>query len=76
MIIAPPIVPGIPAANSNPVKELSLAKAAILEFIAPASAYILFSSSKCISANLSVEIIAPSKPLSETSRLLPFPKIK
>ena len=76
MTIAPPIVPGIPAANSNPVSSFSLAKEAIAEFNAPASALILVSLSAETSVKFFKETTVPSYPSSETRRLLPFPSTK
>ena len=74
----PPIVPGIPAANSRPVSPADSAACDTAGSDAPASAVIvLFSRSTSILLKCFRKFtITPSKPLSLTSRLLPRPRIK
>ena len=73
--IAPPTVPGIPAANSRPVREFFVAADASAESLRPAPAYI-FKPSILIVFKFYVEITAPSIPLSDTRRFEPLPIIK
>ena len=72
---APPIVPGIPPANSNPASEFLSAVFEIVDNSAPACIIIL-SSVTSIFLRLSAIFITISLiPLSFTKRLLPFPII-
>ena len=75
--MAPPIVPGIPLANSNPEISLFASFWANSPSFTPAPTIILnlsFSSSISIFF-ISIFNTIPSIPSSLTSKLLPFPKI-
>ena len=72
MTQAPPTVPGIPAANSNPVRPHFKARLAALESSTPEPARRI-SPSVSSRSNRLVLTMRPGYPWSLTRRLLPFP---
>ena len=74
ILTAPPIVPGIPVANSKPASPLSASWFPSLDSFIPDITFTVTSSIYSTSSNVSEScMITPLKPPSPTSRLLPFP---
>ena len=73
MTQAPPTVPGIPAANSNPVRPHFKARLAALESSTPEPARRISPSASSSRSNRLVLTMRPGYPWSLTRRLLPFP---
>ena len=71
--MAPPMVPGIPAANSIPVSACDAASDAVRDRSAPAPAVIRTPSAEISSIPSLVRMTTPRMPPSPTRRLLPFP---
>ena len=71
---APPMLPGMPCANSMPVKDASSAAFATFELSAPAPATISLPLTYTLSS-FDVFMTAPRIPSSSTSRFEPFPTV-
>ena len=74
ILTAPPMLPGIPVANSKPASPLSASLLPSLDNIIPDITFTVTSSIYSTSSNVSESCITtPLIPLSDTKRLLPLP---